>query len=139
MSTIEDASDDFEQPLGMVVDSLLEFSPLVAEVRPLQGVDALTGKKLAIFPITIGGPQVTYQMVAPPVRDHLLVGWTAMDVSSIVNEVDLETTRRLFRVPSDIVFPKEGLYRLHFQSFNIGMRLLLDSFCRRILRVYGLA
>ncbi|KAL2485418.1 hypothetical protein Adt_30174 [Abeliophyllum distichum] len=89
--------------------SLLEFSLSVVEVRPLRGMDALTRKELAIFPIL--GENLACNLTDgcfANERPSISKRWAAMDVHSIMNKTDLEMIRMLFQVSGDIVFHVPG-------------------------------
>ncbi|KAL2505886.1 hypothetical protein Adt_21507 [Abeliophyllum distichum] len=99
---------------GSIVGGLLpEVSPSIAEVRPIQGVSAMTGEELAIVSSSGGGDLGLGCLGGGYAADDPSVSgrWAAIDVPSVANEADLENLRKMFHVPSDIEFHVLGLTR----------------------------
>ncbi|KAL2542280.1 Plus3 domain-containing protein [Abeliophyllum distichum] len=131
----------------VVVIGSREVSLELVEVLSIREIDICTGKEIRIAGYDrmglVGGGLVgsSFDFVGK---------WVAEDIPSIVSEAEFDAFRQSFRVPADIRFHvpepheracilREGCVALHVQSFNIGMRLLLDLFYRCVLRAYRLA
>ncbi|KAL2498060.1 hypothetical protein Adt_23610 [Abeliophyllum distichum] len=116
--------------------------PSMEGVLPIRGVDADTGKVVAIHAVSLREAEDPYRVD--------VVRWVALDVPSIMVAEDMSLLRDVYKVPSDIelllpdpneraCFPRRGCTALSLNAFVSGMRLPLHPFFRRILRAYGLA
>ncbi|KAL2517344.1 Uncharacterized protein Adt_13591 [Abeliophyllum distichum] len=119
------------------------MSPSMEGVLPIRGVDGNTGEAIPID--TAPG----LSEADDPFRADI-VRWATLDVPSIMVEKDLMKLREAYRIPADIelmilgpnervCFPRRGCTALYLNAFVSGMRLLLHTMFRRILRAYGLA
>ncbi|KAL2525844.1 hypothetical protein Adt_10898 [Abeliophyllum distichum] len=85
-STNSTTGESFDCPNDTMEVNSPEFSPTLVEVMPLRGVDATTGEELAIVSSrdsVVSGERPTTGSNSGSGR------WTAIDVSSIVNEADI--------------------------------------------------
>ncbi|KAL2466035.1 Uncharacterized protein Adt_41886 [Abeliophyllum distichum] len=132
---------------AIVVMSSNEVSLELAEVLPIRGIVTCMGEEIHIagydkLGLIGGGPGAT--------SSEFVNRLAAEDISSSVNEMNLDSLRQTFKVPANIRFyvpepherscaHREGFVSLHVQSFNARTRLPLDPFYGCVLKTYGLA
>ncbi|KAL2497924.1 Uncharacterized protein Adt_23474 [Abeliophyllum distichum] len=146
MSANSGVSEFYKNPVELTEVNSREVSPELVEVLLIRGVDTAIGEELTPVP---AGRSVLAEAMCLSCASRS-GHWAAMDVISIILELDLEVIRKGYKVPvyihlfdpgahECVYVPRNGCTIMYFHSFVAGMRLPLDPFFKRVPRVYELA